>query len=176
MIAFVWRGIYHPSNGIINSILNGIGLGFLQTAWLGNIHTALPSLIAVSIWNWWGFSMIIFLSGLQTIPDELYEAAKIDGSSSFQQLVYITIPLMKSLSVVAFVFCVINSFKLFTLVYVMTAGGPLHYTETISTWIYKNAFDFGNVGYAAAISFILFLIVFIVTLFQIRLAKDGARY
>jgi ABC-type sugar transport system permease subunit len=156
---------------VLNAFLELIGLPAMQTAWLGNMTTTLPALIAVSIWKDWGFSMIIFLSGLQTIPEELYEAAEIDGASSWQQFFNVTLPLLRSVGIVALIFCVINSFKLFTLVFIMTAGGPLHQSETLSTWIYKNGFQYGNLGYAAAMSFILFGIILIVTILQMKILK-----
>ncbi len=159
VITIVWSwGLYDPNFGFINSFLQKVGLGSLAKSWLGDPRIAIFSLILVNIWQWTGFSMMLYLAGLQDIPQEVYEAAKIDGASSWHTTFYITIPLLKPVHFTLLVLGIIGSLKTFEIVYLMTGGGPNHSTEMLATYIFQQAFLNNQYEYGASIAVILFLI------------------
>lgn len=166
-IALVWQWIYNPDFGLFNYALSLLGLGPLP--WLHDPATALLSLMLMAIWIQAGYQMVIFLAGLQNIPAYLYEAARIDGAGPWQRFVHITLPQLRPTTFFILVTSVIGSFQVFTQIYVMTEGGPLQATEVIVYYIYKNAWDYLRMGYASAMSFILFAIILLLTLLQFRL-------
>lgn len=173
-IALVWMWIYHPSFGAANAILSWLGIGSLQ--WLNSTDTAMLALIVFSVWLGIGYQMVVFLAGLQSIPNHLYDAARIDGAGEWQRFIRITIPLLRPTTFFILVTSVIASFQVFTSVYMMTAGGPVGSTDVIVYHIYHAAWEQLRMGYAAAMSWILFLIVMILTWVQFRLFGRELEY
>lgn len=165
-IAIVWLWIYNPEFGLLNYALSRLGLG--PYPWLNDPSTALLSLMLMAIWIQAGYQMVIYLAGLQNIPAFLYEAAVIDGAGRWQRFRHITWPLLQPTTFFILVTSMIGSFQVFTQIYVMTEGGPLKATEVIVYYIYKNAWDYLRMGYASAMSFILFLIIMGLTLLQFK--------
>jgi ABC-type sugar transport system permease subunit len=166
-ISIVWQWMYDPNFGIFNWVLGLFGLG--PFPWLNSPSTALMALIILAVWIHIGFQMIIFLAGLQAIPNELYEAAMIDGAGPWRRFWRITLPMLKPTTFFVLVTSIIGSFQVFTFVYVMTEGGPLHATDVIVYHIYQNAWQFLRMGYASAMSWVLFAVIFVITLIQFRL-------
>ncbi|GAB4435424.1 MAG: sugar ABC transporter permease [Anaerolineae bacterium] len=164
-VAVIWVTLLDTRSGIINWLLNLVGLGpvpFLQDA-----NTALPTLVLIAIWKGAGFQMVIWLAGLQAIPQELYEAAAIDGASRWQGFWRITLPLLAPTTFFLAVTGVIGSFQVFTPVYVMTKGGPLGSTDVVVYRIYQRAFQDFDMGYASAQSWVLFGVIFTATVLQV---------
>lgn len=168
VIGILFTLILSPEFGLVNPSLKRVGLGHLARAWLGEPGTVLFSVISIRIWRTFGFSMFLFIAALKSIPLELYEAARIDGADYWRSLWYITLPLLKEISIVVIVLAMINSFKLFDLVYVMTYGGPCHASEVIATWSFMQGFSYDRMGYGCAIAVMLFLIIFVFTLINLR--------
>ncbi len=166
-ISIVWQWMYDPEFGFINWALGLVGLG--PYPWLSNPATALPALMIMAVWIHIGFQMVIFLAGLQAIPNELYEAAMIDGAGRWRRFWRITLPLLKPTTFFVLVTSIIGSFQVFTFVYVMTEGGPLRATDVIVYHIYQNAWQFLRMGYASAMSWVLFAAILSITLLQFRL-------
>ena len=173
-IGIIWQWLYNERFGLINYILRSIGIVGEGIPFLQSFRWALPSVILTSIWQVVGFFFILILTGLQSIPSELYEAAIIDGASARNRFFRITLPLIRSTIFICFIVGIINSFTLFDLIYVMTGGGPGHSTEILITYIYKNAFSFGKMGYAASITVILFLFLLIITYLMNRISGGEA--
>lgn len=165
VIALVWQWIFDPNIGGINTLLN------LHINWLYDKNYAMPVLIGVSVWKLIGYNMIIFLSGLASINQELLEASKIDGANEFNTFRYITVPLLSSTVFFVVVITSISSFQVFDLIYMMTQGGPENSTMVLVYSIYKYAFEYFDVGRASAIAYILFAIIFVLVLFQWKLRK-----
>jgi len=165
-VAVVWRFLLEPQGGIINTLLGYIGID--GPNWLTNPATAMPSLIVMAAWRNMGFLMVIFLAGLQAIPRSLYEAASIDGASTWGQFRNITLPMMRPTLLFGGVITGIGYLQVFEEPFVMTQGGPLDKTLTLAFYIY-NQFGFGNYSYAAAISYVLFVAIVIFTIAQFRL-------
>ncbi|NQT97149.1 MAG: sugar ABC transporter permease [Candidatus Marinimicrobia bacterium] len=168
-VAVVWRYIYHPRFGLMNYLLELIGINAID--WLGDPHWSMPALIILAVWKNFGYNMIIFIAGLQNIPLELYEAARIDGASRWQQFRTITLPMLAPTTLFITIITVIGYFQFFAEPYVMTRGGPLNSTLSIVLYMYREGFHSWKMGYSAAIAFILFFIVFLITLLQLRLQK-----
>jgi multiple sugar transport system permease protein len=173
-ISVVWFWIYQPQNGVLNSTLSRIGID--GPAWLSSTTWAMPAVILVSVWQGVGYPMVIMLAGLQGIPHELYEAAKIDGASSWNQFWKITIPLLTPTLFFLFITQFISSFQVFGIIYVMTQGGPANATSVYIYYLYQNAFAFGRMGYASAMAWILFAIIAVVTFVQWKLQKRWVFY
>jgi ABC-type sugar transport system permease subunit len=166
--------IYHPSFGAANFFLNLVGLPPLQ--WLNSAQTAMISIIIFSVWLGLGYQMVIFLAGLQGIPDELYEAALIDGASGWKRFWRITLPLLKPTTFFILVTSLIGSFQVFTSVYVMTGGGPVRSTDVVVYHIYQAAWEQLRMGYASAMSWVLFIIIMIATWVQFKLMGREVEY
>lgn len=152
VIGMIWQYIYHPQIGILNFLLDRLGLGSWKLQWLSDEHIAIFSLIPPLIWSFVGLYMIIFISALQNIPGEIHDAAKIDGASGARKLFSITLPMIWSTVQVALILCISGSLKSFDLVYVMTKGGPAHSTELLATYMYNSTFSVYRYGYGSAIS------------------------
>jgi len=172
----LWQLIYEPNFGSLNEILRRIGLGALAHAWLGDPHTVLPALIVVSLWQSVGLFMLIFLAGLQGIDPTLYEQASIDGAGGRAKFFHITVPMLRVVSGVVILLNLINGFKTFDLIYVMTGGGPNRASEVLGTYLYGLAFGStaGGVpalGYATAISMVIFVLCLAATVIQLRVAR-----
>jgi ABC-type sugar transport system permease subunit len=173
VVGLLFSLLLSPTVGIINPTLVKLGLGSLQHQWLGDKETALYTVMVVNIWKEFGFSMFLFLAGLQTISNELYEAAHIDGASPWKNLWYITMPLLREVTIVVVILAVNQAFLVFDLIYVMTSGGPYHASEVLASYMYTRAFTGGRMGYGTAIAEVLFVIVFFVTLLQLRVTRAG---
>lgn len=165
VIGVIWEWIFDPNIGLLNQFLQ------LHINWLYDTHFAMPALILVSVWKLIGYNMIIFLSSLSGISQSLFEAAKIDGANSFQLFKNITIPVLSPTIFFVVIITAISSFQVFDLIYLMTQGGPLDSTNVLVYAIYKNAFEYFNVGKASAIAYVLFVIILILTLIQWNLRK-----
>ncbi len=173
-IALVWMWIYHPSFGAANLFLSIVGLPKLE--WLNSSQTAMLSLMLFSVWLGLGYQMVIFLAGLQGIPGELYDAARIDGAGKFARFRSVTFPLLKPTTFFILVTSLISSFQVFTTVYVMTAGGPVGSTDVIVYHIYKAAWEQLRMGYASAVSWVLFLIIMLATWLQFKTVGSDVDY
>lgn len=171
-VAIVWRYLYHPKYGLINAGLGQLGIGPID--WLGDPLWSMPAIVLLSVWKNFGYNMLIFLAGLQTIPDELYEAARIDGATRRQQFWNITLPGLAPVFLFVSVTTMIGYFQLFAEPYVMTQGGPLRSTATLVLLMYEEGFRWWRMGLASAVAFILLLITLLGTLVQLRLQKERA--
>ncbi|WP_121613534.1 carbohydrate ABC transporter permease [Mesobacillus foraminis] len=169
-IGAVWSALFHPSLGPINQFLAGVGIEN-PPMWLASPQTSLISIIIITIWAGIGYQIIIYLSSLSSIPEELYEAASIDGASQLQQFFKITLPLLGPTNVFLFITLLIGSFKVFDLIAFLTQGGPNNSSTVIVFRIYEEGFQQFNMGYASAISWLLFIIVGIITLISWKLQK-----
>ncbi len=170
--AVIWRWLYNGDFGYLNFILMKLKILKEPIFWLADVDWAMPAVVFLNSWKGIGFYMVIFLAGLQGIPLNLYEAARIDGASSFKQFWYITLPLLKPTTFFALIMAVIGSFQVFTSVYIMTHGGPMRRTITIVTYLYDKAFRDFQMGYASAMAYVLFAIIFIFTVLQYRRFSD----
>lgn len=173
VVGVLWSWLFNPQFGLINSLLRGLGLDFLVQDWLGDAAVALNSLILVDIWKWYGFHMVIFLAGLQSIPDELYEAARIDGASVWQQFLHVTLPMLQPVMIVNVTISVMGAFNVFDIPFIMTAGGPANATNVMALHIYIRGFKFYRFGFSAALSYVLLVIVTLVAAIQLKLMTSG---
>lgn len=163
VIGIIWEWIFDPNIGCLNHLLH------LHINWLYDTNFAMPALIIVSVWKLIGYNMILFLTGLSTINQELLEASKIDGANAYNTFKHVTVPLLSPTIFFVTIITAITSFQVFDLIYVMTQGGPLDSTNVLVYAIYKNAFEYFNVGKASALAYVLFAIIFILTLIQWKL-------
>ncbi|MWV51279.1 ABC transporter permease subunit [Rathayibacter sp. VKM Ac-2803] len=169
-IAVVWNLLFSPEYGPINQLLNLIGIAN-PPGWLTSSEWAMPAVVIISTWRDMGYYMILFLAGLQTVPRELHEAARVDGASVWQRFVNVTIPCLRPTTFFVTVMLTINSFKIFDLILVMTQGGPGQATLVLSQFIYQKGFQENQFGYASAVSVVLFLLCILVTLAQFFLNR-----
>jgi len=174
VVCAVWRLMYQYNYGILNHLLSLIGLAPIR--WLSDPKLALWSVVLTDVWQWTPMAFLILLAGLQSIPKELYEAAKVDGATGTRLFLYITLPLLRKYVFLAMLFRSIDTFKIFDKVYALTGGGPGNATETISFYIYRQGFVYFNVGRASAAAMIMFFAVAVITAFYIRqvLGKEHA--
>jgi multiple sugar transport system permease protein len=170
-VAVIWRYLYHPRFGLFNYVLHVFGIGPID--WLGDPTWAMPAIIILAVWKNFGYNMLIFIAGLQNIPAELYEAAKIDGASPFAQFKNITLPMLAPTSLFVGLTTMIGYFQLFAEPYVMTQGGPMNATLSITLLMYQQGFRWWNMGNAAAIAFVLFAVIFIFSAIQLRVQRRG---
>lgn len=168
-VAVVWRYLYHPHFGALNYLLHLIGIKPID--WLGDPNWAMPALIILAVWKNFGYYMMIFLAGLQAIPEYLYEAARLDGASWWQQFRFVTLPRLAPTMFFVTIITVIGYFQFFAEPYVMTQGGPLNSTLSIVLYLYQQGFRWWRMGYASAIGFVLFVIVFLLSMIQLYLRK-----
>jgi multiple sugar transport system permease protein len=168
--AMVWRWLFNPQMGLLNYFLELGGLPPQQ--WIQDPKLALPSLIIVSLWGGLGSNMVIFLAGLQDIPEQLYEAARIDGAHSIQSFLHITIPMLRPVILFVVVTYCIGIFRSFGLIYMLTQGGPMLTTNTLVWEVYMAAFGYLRLGKAAAISMVLLLTILLITVFNFRLIRE----
>jgi len=158
VVGLGWKFLYNPQSGMVNYFLRVFGFDGLD--WIGDYDMALMSVILVDIWEWTPFLMIIFFAGLKSLPKDLNEVASIDGANSVQRFIFITVPYLSRLFVIACFLRVVDAFKfMFDVVYIMTGGGPGDATEILSIYIYRQGFRYFDIGYSAAISFILLLVI-----------------
>ncbi len=166
-VAVVWRYLYHPRYGLLNYALGFFGIDPID--WLGDPRWAMPAIILMAIWKNFGFNMIIFIAGLQNIPERLYEAATLDGANGWQQFRYITLPMLAPTFLFVALITMIGYFQLFAEPYVMTQGGPSNSTLSVVLLMYQEGFRWWNMGYAAAVAFVLFALILAASLLQLRL-------
>ncbi|MDQ3654053.1 MAG: sugar ABC transporter permease [Chloroflexota bacterium] len=177
VVGILWTRIFNYDFGLLNTMLTAVGLEASTRDWIGNTSTALWSLIGVDIWKWYGFHMVIFLAGLQTIPAELYEAARIDGASSFQRLRTITLPLLRPVMLVNVFISMVGALNVFDIPFIMTQGGPSDSTNVIALHMYTQAFSFYRFGYGAALSYVLFALVSVVAVILIAvMSRNRTEY
>src|SRR5688572_9281702 len=169
-VAVVWRFVLNPDYGLLNMTLGAIGIN--GPDWLGSPTLAMPSLIVMAAWRNLSFAMVLFLAGLQTIPVQLYEAASIDGAGRWAAFKSVTLPLLRPTLLFAVVITTIGYLQVFEEPFVMTGGGPLDRTLSISMFMYQEGFEFFHQGYAAAIAWVLFLIVALIAVVQFRTLKS----
>ncbi len=173
-IAILWGWLYNPQYGLINAVLDRLGLPLGQ--WLAYPSTALPSIMILSIWNSLGYNMVLFLAGLQGIPQEMYEAATIDGAGAWARFRHVTLPLLSPTTFFVLVLAMIGAFQLFDYVFIMTQGGPMYSTLSIVLYIYQMAFQNFKLGYASSLAYVLFVIIALVTFVQFRLQRRWVHY
>ena len=171
-VAIVWRYLYHTRYGFFNYALSIFGIAPVD--WLGDPHWAMPAIILMAVWKSFGYNMLIFIAGLQAVPEELYDAAAIDGAGPFRRFFSITLPMLAPTLVFVTVITMIGYFQLFAEPYVMTQGGPLRSTTSVVLLMYEEGFRWWRMGYAAAIAFVLFIVILLATLVQFRLQRERA--
>ncbi|WP_119071398.1 carbohydrate ABC transporter permease [Aggregatilinea lenta] len=172
----LWRMILEPNFGMLNELLRNIGLKEWTQLWLADKQLVIPSIIFVSIWQSLGFYLVIFFAALQNIPEDLYEAASIDGANAWHRFRHVTVPMLRGTLIVVVVLNTINGFKVFDQVWVMTTGGPNHASETLGTYLYRTAFGAQGssnpqLGYATAIAMLILLVSFVFSVIQIRVGQ-----
>jgi multiple sugar transport system permease protein len=172
-VILLWGWIFNPKYGIINGLLAKVGIR--GPGWLQDERWAMPALIIMSLWGV-GWMMLIYLASLQSVPAELYEAAEMDGAGRWRRFRHITVPLVSPVTFFLLVTSIIGSFQIFTQTYVLTRGGPNNATLTIGLYIYLNAFQWNKMGYAAALAWVLFAAILLLTLIQFRLAGRWVYY
>ncbi len=173
-VAMVWTWIFEPTYGLLRGGFNALGL--VSPDWIHDVHWSLPAVIIVLIWSGIGYDMVLFLAGLKNIPKDLYDAAKVDGVSPWQNFWYITFPLLSPTTFFLTVTSIIGSFKAFDIVSIMTDGGPLNSSNVFVLYLYQNAFQWFKTGYASVIAVALFVIILLITLFQNRLSRRWVHY
>lgn len=168
-VAVVWRFLLNPESGLVNTVLGWVGI--TGPNWLGSTTWAMPSLIAMAVWRNFGTSMIIFLAGLQSVPLKLHEAAAIDGAGPWQRFLNVTVPILRPTILFVSVTTAIGYLQFFEEPFVMTNGGPLNSTISASMYTYQQ-FSFGNYGFAAALSYLIFVVIMVVTIIQFRFLSE----
>lgn len=168
-VSIVWQWIYNPEFGLLNYFLSFFGVKGIT--WLSSSSTSLVSIAIVSIWKGAGYNMMLFLAGLQGISNSYYEASELDGANKWQQFIHVTLPMLSPTTFFIFVMSIIGSFQVFDSVMLMTKGGPGRSSSVLVHYLYQNAFQYFSMGYACAIAYLLFFIVIIVTLFNMRFEK-----
>jgi ABC-type sugar transport system permease subunit len=180
VVGIIWVWIYDYDWGLANTVLRWLGLGAWEQSWLGDPRTALGSVMVTHIWKWLGFNMIIFLAALSALPAEVLGAAELDNCGWFAKLVYIVIPMLRPTIVNLLVLSFVGKMMIFDLVWIMTGGGPLWSTETVSTYVYKRAFDWNtfDLGYPSAIAVLWFLIIlaFVFAMTQLLRQRDRLEF
>ncbi|GIP31555.1 carbohydrate ABC transporter permease [Paenibacillus sp. J2TS4] len=172
-VAFIWSFMYDPNMGLINRTLSAIGLDALAMNWIGNMDIAIYSIAFVQVWAHTGQMMVVFIAGLQAIPEDLYEVARIEGATRLQTFKRITWPLIAPSATIVVAYTTIQSFKAFDLIFAMTGGGPAYSTEILSTFLYHTAFQNYKFGYASAGSVIFMFIIALITLLQFRILRGS---
>jgi raffinose/stachyose/melibiose transport system permease protein len=172
-VAFIWSFMYDTTMGLINRALSAVGLDSLAMNWIGNMDIAIYSIAFVQVWAHTGQMMVVFIAGLQAIPEDLYEVARIEGAGRWQTFRKITWPLIAPSATIVVAYTTIQSFKAFDLIFAMTGGGPAYSTEILSTFLYHTAFQNYKFGYASAGSVIFMFIIALITLLQFRILRGS---
>ena len=172
--AVIWRWVYEPNFGLLNTVLGFFGVPAVN--WLNEPTAAMFALIVMGVWKTFGVNMVLFSAGLQGIPETYYEAARIDGAGAWHRFWSITIPLLSPTTFFVLVMSVIGSFQVFDTVYVLTSGGPLGTTKVLVFYLYEHAFKFFDMGYASAVAYLMFAIVFVLTMLQAKYLKRSIHY
>ena len=168
-VAVVWRYLFHTRYGFLNYALGGLGISPID--WLGDPTWAMPSIVLLSVWKNFGYNMVILLAGLQAIPEDLYEAARLDGAKRWALFRHITVPSLAPMLLVVSILTMAGHFQLFAEPYVMTQGGPAQRTVTVLYLMYEEGFKWWSLGSASAVAFVLFVIMFAITLLQMHVSK-----
>jgi multiple sugar transport system permease protein len=168
-VAVIWRYLFHTRYGFLNYVLGWLGIDAID--WLGDPHWSMPAMIVFAVWKNFGINMIIFLAGLQSIPEDPYEAARIDGATRLQQLRYLTLPALAPTMLLVTILTMVGYFQLFAEPYVMTRGGPAQSTTSVLYFMFEEGFQWWNLGFASAVAFVLFAIMLAGTLLQLALAR-----
>jgi multiple sugar transport system permease protein len=171
-VAVVWRYLFHTRYGMVNHALGEAGIGPID--WLGDPQWAMPTIILLAVWKNFGYNMVILLAGLQAIPEDLYEAARIDGASWFRQLLHVTLPMLAPVLILVGILTTAGYFQMFAEPYVMTQGGPLRSTVSVLYFMYEEGFRWWNFGAASAVALMLFGLIFAVTWLLMRLTRRWA--
>lgn len=172
VVAYLWKFLLTP-NGAVNTVLDAVGLGELAPSWLGDPFWAAGSVVMMIVWQHAGYSMVIYIAGLQSIPQEINEAAAVDGAGSWRRFWSVTWPLLAPATAINIMLTIIGGLKMFTEVFVLTAGGPGGSTETMSTLLYKSAFQFNEFGYGIALALVLAIVVVFFSVAQQRMSRKG---
>jgi len=170
-IAALWQFVYLPGHGLLDAVIGRLSGEAAANPWLGSASTALPAVIATNIWYSLGFYIVLLLAGVQSIPRSFYEAAEIDGAAAWQQFRHVTLPLLWEVLKLAVVYLIIHTLGVFSLVWVMTEGGPGSHTETLLTYLYRKAFRDSEFGYATAIGVVAFVLIFAISMASSRLMR-----
>jgi ABC-type sugar transport system permease subunit len=174
VIGIVWQRIYNPFGGLLSDVGIATGLRFLMTPFLSSTTTAIFAVIVVNVWQWTGFSMLLYVAGLQGLPYDVLEAARIDGANSLQMILKVIWPMLRHVHLTLILLGIIGTLQTFPLIYMMTGGGPNHATETLPNYIFLQAFRLQSMGYASAISVVLMVVMLGLSMFQVRVL--GARF
>jgi multiple sugar transport system permease protein len=172
--AVIWRWVYEPNFGLLNTVLGWFGIGAVN--WLNEPTAAMFALIVMGVWKTFGVNMVLFSAGLQGIPETYYEAARMDGAGAWRKFWNITLPLLSPTTFFVLVMSVIGSFQVFDTVYVLTSGGPLGTTKVLVFYLYEHAFKFFEMGYASAVAYLMFAIIFVLTMLQAKYLKRSIHY
>ena len=170
VVGILWQTIYSPVFGIVNPLLEK-----LATDWLGNTRTAIFAVIAVSQWQYFGYTMVLFLVAMQGVPGDLYESAIIDGAGPFQRFIHITIPNIKEIILINCMTTIIGAFQVFDEIYIMTGGGPGRSSEVLGSYLFRTGFRNDEMGYASAIATMVFFVTFVFSVIQMRISGTGRR-
>jgi len=168
VVGLIWTWIYHPDLGLLNQALRGVGLKAFTRNWLSDPNVALYPVIIAATWNAVGLPMLLFLAGLQTIPEELHEAAKVEGAGPIRRFLYVTFPLLRETTLIVLAITAINALKAYDIIYAMTNGGPANKTQLLSTWMYFLTYNYNQVGLGTAIAVVLFSLTLIFAIPYIR--------
>ena len=168
MIGIIWQRIYNPFGGFLSDLAISSGMNFLMLHYLTDTKIAIFSVIIVNIWQWTGFSMLLYIAGIQSISVDIFDSVKEIGANSFQTIRYIIFPLLKHIHKTLILLGIIGTLQTFPLIYVLTKGGPNHATEMLPNYIFLQAFKLQSMGYASALSVILLVICLVLTLLQIK--------
>jgi multiple sugar transport system permease protein len=171
-VALVWRYLLHTRYGLLNYLL--VHLGLPAVDWLGDPHWSMPAIVILAVWKNFGYNMVILLAALQAVPEELYEAARLDGAGAWTRLTHITLPLLVPTLVLVGILTVSGYFQLFAEPYVMTQGGPLQSTVSVLYFMFEQGFKWWKLGFASAVAFVLFALILLLTALQLRLARRAA--
>lgn len=176
VVGLLFQTLLSPTMGVVNPLLEMIGLGGLTRDWLGNASTAIYAIIAVEQWQYIGYTLMLFIIAIQKIPADYYEAAAIDGADSVQSFFYVTVPNVREMLLLNMTTTLIGAFKIFDAVYTMTYGGPGRSSEVLGIYLYRSAFRNDRLGYASAIAALIFLITFVLSVIQIRMYNVGESF
>src|SRR6202790_1022882 len=169
VVGLIWTWIYHPDLGLLNQALSSAGLKALRRNWLSDPNIALYPVIIAATWNAVGLPMLLFLAGLQTIPPEMHEAAKVEGAGPIRRFLYVTFPLLRETTLIVLAITSINALKAYDIIYAMTNGGPANRTQLLSTWMYFLTYNYNEVGLGTAIAVVLFSLTLIFAIPYIRM-------
>ncbi len=178
VVTLIFQRVFEPNTGLLNTFLGAVGLGAWAHPWLGDPATALPAVIAVSVWKNVGFSLVILLAGLQSLPQDVVEAARVDGANAWQLTLRVITPLMRPILALTALLSIIGGLKVFDLVFIMTRGGPTYSTEVLATMLYREAFELNHMGIASAVAVILVALVLSIARVQtyvLNESRDGGR-